>query len=251
VSGAAYIASLASAATSPPAKSSVFGYAADVIPMVIAFVALVAGGARRRLLPYVLGAAFLATAGVFYDALAIPAYHMLSQAGRAKDSFLLSTLGDVTGAIAVLLLLAALRRFAERGRWAAPRVVPALLLAATAAAWIAWTLVWARKVYVSEAGNYSDWSVSKFLSVDYPFVAYIALGLVAAVLVALVALGLRDRRLGGVLLLGWTVNVGVYFAQIITQGWTFPAAQVAANVAAAVLMLATAVVAIIYAARSR
>src|SRR5262249_5263880 len=130
-------------------------------------------------------------------------------------------------------------------------VLPALLLAGTPLAWVAWTGVWASRIYTQDSGNYSDWGAGKFLSVEYPFTAYVVAGLVAAVVAALCALGLRARSAGGVMLVAWTVNMFLYFGQVTTEGWTFPGQAVAVNVAAALLMLATAILAIIYASRRR
>jgi hypothetical protein len=250
VSGIAYIGGLA-LSQGMPGKSAAFGYAGVVVPVIVAVIALVGRGTRRPLVPYVLGAYFLSLAGVLADVLSVPAYHPLSgdTSNHAKASFLLSTLGDIAGAAAMVILLIAVRRMSDRGRWASPRVIPALLLATTALAWIAWTGVWARNAYVQGGSNYSDWGVGKFLSVDYPYVVSVVAALVLAVIAALYALGLRARVLGGVLLLGWTVNAFLYFAQVTTEGYTFPGAEVAINVVAALLMLATAVLAIVYASR--
>ena len=55
----------------------------------------------------------------------------------------------------------------------------------------------------------------------------------------------------GVMLIGWTVNMFLYFAQVITEGWDYPGAVAAVNGVAALLMLATAVLALSYAARGR
>jgi hypothetical protein len=173
------------------------------------------------------------------------------RSNHAKASFAGGAVGDVLGAAAAIILLIAARRIFGRSRWASPRIIPALLLIGTALAPIAWAGVWANRVYTQDGNNYgSGWGPGMFLSADYPFVGLVGTGLVVAVIVALCALGLRERSAGGVTLLGWTVNMFLYFAQIITQGWEFfPGVAVAVNMIAALLMLATAVLAIIYASR--
>jgi len=231
------------ASVGTPGKSAAFGYAAYVVVAIVALVALVGRQVRGPLLPFVLGASFLSLAGLLFDVLSLPAYHPLSGGHHAEASFLGTTAGDVAGAIAAIILLIAVRRIHGRGGWARPRVIPALLLVASALAWVAWAGVWTAKI----ARNHS--SAGNFLSEDYPFAVFVAAGLVAAVIAALCALDLRTRSAGGALLLGWTVTALLFFGQIITGGLTYHGAALAGNLVAALLMLATAVLAIVYAAR--
>jgi hypothetical protein len=252
VTAVAYIGGLAVNQNPAPGKSAAFAYGADAVLIVVAVIALAARRTRRPLLPYVLGVTFISMANVAYDVLAIPAYHLLSadRSNHAKVSFLANAFGDVVAAIAAVILLMAVRRMFGRGRWAAPRILPALLLAGAVLGPLAWTGVWTNRVYAQDGNDYgSGWGVGKFLSTDYPFAVFIAAGLVVAVIVALCALGLRARPAGGVLLIGWTVNMVLSFGQVITEGWEYPGAAVAGNVVAALLMLATIALAIVYAAR--
>jgi hypothetical protein len=225
-----------------PGKTAAFGYAAYVVLAIVALVALVGRQIRRPLLPFVLGASFLSLAGVLFDVLSVPAYHPLSGGRHAEASFLGTTAGDVVGAIAAIFLLIAVRRIHGRGRWARPRVIPALLLVASVLAWVAWAGVWTAKVALSHS------SAGNFLSEEYPFAVFVVAGLVVAVIAALCALGLAARSAGGVMLLGWTVTAFLFFGQIITQGLEYHGAAVAGNVVAALLMLVTVVLAIVYAA---
>lgn len=254
ISAIGYIGGLAVNQNPPPGKSAVFAYGADAIVIVVALTALVARRIRRPLLPYLLGATFLSMAGVVYDVLAIPGYHALAadHSNHAKAAFAGSAVGDVVGAAAAILLLVAVRRMHGRGRWATPRVIPVLLLAFAVLGPLAWAGVWTHEVYVHDGNNYgSGWGIGTFWSVDYPFIAFIAAGLVVALIAALCALRLGARVAGGVMLAGWTVTMFLYFGQVITEGWDYPGAAVAVNGVAALLLLATAVLAIIYIARGR
>jgi serine/threonine protein kinase len=246
VSAVGYIAGTA-LTEGTPGKSATFAYAGDVIPVIVAVIALAGRGARRQLLPFVLGSALLALAGIFFDVLAIPGYHYLSaeRGAHFRASFLTTTLGDAAGAIAAILLLIAVRRIYGRGRWATPRIIPALLVAGSALAWFAWASVWAAKIYAGDRTPFGS-----FLSAEYPFVVFLVLGLAVAVLAPLYALRLGARPAGGVLLLGWIVVMFLYFGQIITGGaLAYHRLTLAGNVVATLLMLATAVLAIVHASR--
>jgi serine/threonine protein kinase len=254
VSAAGYIGSLAVNQNPPPGKSAVFAYGAEAVLAGVALTALVGRRIRRPLLPYVLGAAFLSMAGVVYDVLAIPGYHVLAadRSNHAKAAFAGNTVGDVVGAAAAIILLVAVRRMHGRGRWAPPRIIPVLLVVFTVLGPLAWAGVWANRVYQKDGNDYgSGWGAGPFWSTDYPFIAFIAAGLVVSLVVALCALRLGTRVASGVMLIGWTVTMFLYFAQIITEGWDYSSAAVAVNGVAGLLMLATAVLAIIYATRRR
>jgi hypothetical protein len=248
-SSAAYIAYTALSPGAAPGKSLAFGYASGIIPLIVAVAALAGGRFRRSLLPFLLGTSLLSLAGALDDFAAIPAWHPLQAGGRVTASFEAGLLGDVIGIAAVVLLLAALRRFADRGPWAAPRVIGVLLLATMAAGWACGTLVWARKLYVAGGANYSDWGLGKFASADSPVLVYIGAGLAVAVLTALYALGLRSRSLGGIMAGGWIVAAFLIFGQFITAGWQYTGTEAAANWVAGLLLLASAALAIFYAAR--
>jgi hypothetical protein len=245
VSSAAYLAGQA-LTLGAPGKSAAFGYVNDLLPLIVAVIALAGRGVRGQLLPFVLGATFVSLALVAFDVLSIPGYHVLSadRGTHARVSFLASLLGDVIGAVTAIILLIAVRRIYGRGHWATPRVIPALLLAGTVLSWVAWGGVWAFMI----AEQHS--SFVSFLSGDYPFAVFTVAGVAVTVIAALCALGLGTRPAGGVMLVGWTVTMFLYFAQIITGGSiTYQGLAVAGNVAAALLMLGTAVLAITYASR--
>jgi hypothetical protein len=235
-------------------KALALGYIANISVLIVALVALAGRRIRGPLLPYVLGSGFLALPDTLYQVLVIPGSNIFAsyQTMHAQVSWLLASLSDVADIVAVIILLIVVRRMAGRGRWASPRIIPALLLVGVVLAWLAWTGVWTRKVYLAEELRYSDftWGVGKFLSVDYPFAAFVASGLVAAVLAALCALRLQARWAGGVLLLGWTVSAFfLYAVEIISPGWRFSGWESTVNGIAVLLMLATTVLAIVYASR--
>jgi hypothetical protein len=229
-------------------KSTAFGYVNDVIPLLVAVIALAGREIRRPLLPFVLGTSFVALATVVYDVLSIPGYHALSpdRSTQAEVSFLATLLGDLTGVAAAIILLTAVRQVYGRSHWATPRVIPALLLAGPVLAWVAWGGVWTFKL------EEQDYSFRNFLSVDYPFAVFAVAAVVVTVIAALCALGLGARSAGGVMLIGWTVTMFLYFAQVITGlRFSYHGGEVAGNVVAALLMLGTVVLAIRYAARRR
>jgi serine/threonine protein kinase len=254
ISAAGYIGGLAVNQSPPSGKSAVFAYGAEAVLAVVALTALVARRIRRALLPYVLGTTFLSMAGLAYDVLAIPGYHVLAadRGNHAKAAFAANAIGDIVGAAAAIILLVAVRRMHGRGRWAPPRIIPVLLLAFTVLGPLAWAGVWADRVYHQDGNNYgSGWGAGPFWSTDYPFIVFIAAGLIVALFAALCALGLGNRAASGVMVIGWTVTMFLYFAQIITEGWDYSSTAVAVNGVAALLMLATVVLALIYATRGR
>src|SRR5262249_11701214 len=122
ISAAAAIVAMPLSRYSVPGKSDAFGYAAVIVPLVVAVIALARPGLRRPLLPYVLGAAFLSPAGLLWDVLAVPAYHPFSDnpwmpprdGAHVKTWFALTTVGDIAGVVAVAILLIAVRRMSER-----------------------------------------------------------------------------------------------------------------------------------------
>jgi hypothetical protein len=225
-----------------PAKTAVLYYADYAIPLVIAIAALAAGVApRARWLQFTtLGLWFIAFSWVPADILDVPVFHPFSGGVRRVASFMFGDLGDLLGAIAAILLLVALRRAAPRGGWARPRVVPVLLMVGALAGWVVWHAVEFHEITISDGG------VSGALKQDYPSFAYSIAGIIVAVVVALVALGISDRQLGGALLVGWSVSAFFYFLAFVTAGWSFGGGPVALNFVAGALIVATGVLAIVY-----
>jgi hypothetical protein len=186
--------------------------------------------------------------------LAIPGYHEFAadHSNHAKAAFAAGAIGDVVGAVAAITLLVAVRRMHGRGRWAPPRIIAVLLVVFPVLAPLAWASVWADRLYHLHGNDYgSGWGAGTFWSTDYPFIGFIAAGLVVSLITALCALGLGTRVASGVMLIGWTVNMSLYFAQIITEGWDYSSAAVAVTWVAALLMVATVILALSYATRGR
>ena len=103
-----------------------------------AIAALAAGGSPpgRWLRPFTLGLWAICVSFVPDDLLTVPAYHPFSNGGRSSAAFAFSTLSDVAGAAAAIVLLATLK--ARRGGWPKPPALPGLLAGGTVLAWVVW-----------------------------------------------------------------------------------------------------------------
>ena len=210
-----------------------------------AIAALAAGSSPqgRWLRPFILGLWLICVSYVPSDLLAVPVYHEFSGTGRNSAAFTFSTLSDVVGAAAAIVLLATLR--ARRGGWAKPPALPGLLAGGTVLAWIVWQGELARKLQIS-AGD-----VHNVFTQDYPSVAYVVVAVVVAVFVALYAPRLADPMLGGGLFAGGAVTSLLVFLEFITTGYHFAGRSVAVNWLVALVILATGTLAVMYARRKQ
>jgi len=129
---------------------------------------------------------------------------------------------DVTGLIAVMLLLAGLGRSAGRGRLTEPlqwALVAAVVLGHAAI-----------DVFYLAPGAFLAWgSLSELVSFmgGYAASAEHGIQLATSAFVAWYALTLRDRALGSALLLGWLVTTAAFFAWFVTE---FPSTIEAPNI---------------------
>ena len=152
------------------------------------------------------------------------------------------TVSDIAGVIAVVLLLVALRGSAERSGWPSGRSLPALLFCVVILAAVVWR---AQELARFIAPQYSSASFS-YPSDDYPYVVVAVVALLVTVVVAWYALTLKNRSLGGAMLLGWSVTEIFVFLAFITQGWFIRHRTVADNVLAAVLLAASVILTLVY-----
>ena len=210
-----------------------------------AIAALAAGGrpAGRWLRPFTLGLWAISVAFVPDDLLSVPAYHQFSYGGRYSAAFTFSTLSDVVGATAAIVLLATLR--APRGGWAKPAALPGLLAGGTVLSWLVWQGAQLHNMQTSYNGLHN------VLTQEYPTLAYAALGVVVAAFFALRAPRLADPMLGGGLLAGWAVTSFLFFLQFTLSFPYLASVSVAVNWLAAVLFVATVILAIVYARRKQ
>jgi hypothetical protein len=225
-----------------PAETTIFGDIGYVIAMIAAVAALVSTKHRRPLLYFVLGSWFITAAGVVFDVLAIVHFHLFSDGAHWVLYSSVVLLSDLAGLIAVILLLAALRGTAERGGWPAARSLPVLLFGAIVLAEVAWRAQELTRLIGPE--YYRD--SFTFPSDSYPYFAAGVVAVLAAVFVASYGLTLKDHVLGGALLLGWSLSETFGFLAWITEGWYFRHRTVADNALAAVLLVASVVLAAAY-----
>jgi hypothetical protein len=227
-----------------PVKSAAFYYLGFGIALVFAIAGLAAGQRSRWLRPFALGMWFAAFAWLIDDILQVPAYHPFSAGAKVTVSFLFELLGDGLGTLAAILLLAGLARVARRGPWASPPALPAVALAAPVLGWISWLIVWFHEIDAGANG------LGDVLSQDYPAVEFAVGGLVVTVIVAVYALGAADRLVGGAVLAGWVLTAFFNLLQYVTVGIQFHGFAVL-NCLAGLLLLATGILAIVYARRGQ
>jgi eukaryotic-like serine/threonine-protein kinase len=228
-----------------PAKYTIFTDVGYVIAMAAAVAALARRKYRQPLLYFVLGAWFIAISGVIFDVLAIPHFHLFSAGAHWVVYSIVMLLSDLAGLIAVIVLLVALRGSAERGGWPAVRSFPALLFCVVVLAGVAWRVQELTRL----AGPEYYRNSFTFPSDDFPYLAAGVAALLVTVFVASYAVTLKNRALGGALLLGWSVTETFFFLAWITDGWYFRHRTVADNALAAVLLVASVVLAAIYTRR--
>jgi hypothetical protein len=225
-----------------PVKDSVFIDIAYAIAMIAAVVALVRKDGRRPLLYFVLGAWFIAVSLAIFDVLAIPHFHEFSTGGRVAASSLAFAVSHIAGVIAVVLLLIALRGSAERGGWVAFDSPPTLLFCVVVLAALVWRV---QELTRFVAPQYSSGNLT-YPSDDYPYVVSAVVALLVTVIVAWYALTLKDRSLGGAMLLGWLVTEIFVFLAFITQGWFNRHRTVADNLLEAVLLATSVLLTLVY-----
>jgi peptide/nickel transport system substrate-binding protein len=228
-----------------PAENTIFGDIGYVIALVAAVAALVSKRHRRPLLYFVLGTWFITVSGVIFDVLAIVHFHLFSYTAHWTLYYTVVLLSDLAGLTAVVLLLVALRGTAERGGWPAARALPVLLFCAIVLAEVVWR---AQELTRLMGPEYYRNSFT-FPSDHYPYLAAGVAAVLVTVFVASYGLALKNHVLGGAMLLGWSLGEISGFLAWITAGWYFRHRTVADNALAAVLLVASAVLAAVYTRR--
>jgi hypothetical protein len=155
--------------------------------------------------------------------------------------------GDVLGVAAVILLLAAAGKTARRGGWAAARRPRVLLLCGMALGPAIWSIS-----ALHERSGRSCCSVSAVYFEDNRLpisIAEIVLAAAVAALVAVYALGIKDRVVGSAILAGWLGVALFTFFEFVTGGWYFSGLWVALNFLAAGVLLASLAFTIVYLVR--
>jgi Protein kinase domain len=185
---------------------------------IVSVAALAAAGQRRRLLPAVAGLWLISPAWVLYDILSIVKFDLFSQGTRVIEANLILTAADVVSAAAAIVLLVAIRRDVRLGGWLAPRALSAALLAAILAGAFAWRL----EYLSSSLGPQYAGDGYTYAFGDLPDTVFAVAAILLAVFVGLYALSIKDRALGGGLLLGWSVMLVIqYIAYATNQAYHF------------------------------
>jgi prepilin signal peptidase PulO-like enzyme (type II secretory pathway) len=236
----------ASLATTPnPAASTILGDFGYAIAMAAAVAALVSAKNRQTLSYFVLGSWLIALSWVTFDILGVPDFQVFSGSRHYIGYYLLATASDLAGLVAVVLLLVALGRGAERQRWRFSRSLPAALFGALLLGQVAWR---AQDVTALIGPEYYRNSFT-FPSGYY---AYSVSAVVAVLTVAVVAwhgLRFRNRSLGGALLAGWAVSEAFAFLAYLTGGWYFRNRTVADNFLVVILLIGGVILALSYTRR--
>ncbi len=230
--------------TGTPAKSEAILWVTYLLGGGAAIAALAVGGrpAGRWLRPFTLGLWAISVSFVPDDLLSVPAYHEFSYGARLSAAFTFSTLSDVAGATAAIVLLATLR--ARRGRWAKPAALAGLMAGGTV---LSWVLRQGEQVYTMVSSNGGHYVLTQ----EYPTLAYVVLGVAVAFFVALYAPRLADPVLGGGLVAGWAVTSFFFFLLFTVGSYTLAAWAVGLNWLVAIMLVAVAILAIVYARRKQ
>jgi len=202
---------------------------------------------RRPLLPVLLGLWAVSPAWALYDVLGLFGFHVFRDGAHWIVAELLATVSDLAGAVVAVLLLAAVRKSAQRGQWPGSPVRFWTLFGAVVlgAAWLVEYMVPSLgPVYdIGSAGHFVN---GGYIYHGYPFrVAGVAV-LLVTVLVAWYALTRRSRAVGGGILLGWSVLMIFDLLQVATSNLYFDHKATAIEIAAGVFLAASVVITGVY-----
>ena len=165
----------------------------------------------------VAGLWLISPAWVLLDILSFVRFDLFSQGTRVIEANLILTAADVVGTATAFVLLAAIRRDVKLGGWLAPRALSAALLATVVAGALAWRI----EYLSSSLGPQFAADANSYAFGDYPYTVFAVAALLLAVLVGLYALSIRDRALGGGLLLGWSVMLVIQYTAYATNQYHF------------------------------
>jgi eukaryotic-like serine/threonine-protein kinase len=223
---------------------------AFVLTLVATVTALALGGRRRTLACLVLGAWVAAPSWLAGDLLGIREFRPFDSTSPAQG---VGVAGSVAAdlcatAAAVVLALAVLRRAGggerEPSASGSRRGLALALFSVAIVAGLAWMTQYLTSVISPEYPEDS----STFASDHYTYMAIGVVAIVVAVGAGAGALRLRSAECG-LFFLGWAVATACYFAAYLNNGWYFRPRTADLNIAVAVLLLITALLAAGYARR--
>jgi serine/threonine protein kinase len=245
----AAILGLVSVALIPPpssAKSDTVQYAGYTIALLAALAALLLRKRWQPLASFSLGVWYMRIGWLFFDFLAIPAFHSFSGGGRFVLDNWISTVSDVMGLVAAILLTVALTKSAKRGRWPAPRALAVLLFCGVVLSEAAFRAAWFSAVLWPKDGTVTLGAV---FSQGYPLVALWIVEVIVTAVIAWYALTMLGHWLTSAVLLGWLAFTIMDYLNYLTVGYQFRHRTVAANIAAAVLLAVVAVLILVRGSR--
>jgi serine/threonine protein kinase len=231
--------------TPSPSDSTILGDIGYVIAMVAAVAALVSPKYRQTLSYFVLGSWLIALAWVTFDILGVPDFQIFSGSHHYILYYLLAMASDLAGLVAVVLLLAALGRGADRERWRFSRSLPTALFGALLLGQVAWR---AQELTALIGPEYYRNSFT-FPSGYYAYSVSAVVAVLTVAVVAAYGLRLRNHSLGGALLAGWAVSAAFTFLSYLTSGWYFRNRTVADNVLVVILLIGSVILALSYTRR--
>jgi hypothetical protein len=156
------------------------------------------------------------------DILVIVRYDVFSEGVQRVAANLILTVADAAGTGTAIILLVAVKRGVKLGGWLAPKALPALLLVTTLAGSLAWRVEYLSSSLGPQYQYYNGTTaVDYYVFGDYPNTVFAVLALLLAVFVGLYGLALKDRALGGGLLLGWSVVLMIQYIVYATSQYHF------------------------------
>jgi hypothetical protein len=174
----------------------------SLVSILVPTAVIIAALARRKYWPPLFallqGMSWAIATWVVYDIVAIPADHIFSYTGRALGDFLISAISDVLVLLTATLIIISWNRSVDKHRAPAFRVLPVTLLCGVGLVQVDRLIVHV-EAYGSSAVFYANHTQDS---------AAILVGLC----VAWYALRIRNRTLGGAMLLGWFCIAAIYFA---------------------------------------
>jgi len=228
-------------------KATFFVLAPYVVSIVVAVLALAVDRYRRWLLPAVLGLWAVSPAWALYDVLSLVDFHIFSDGAHWITADLVETLSDLSGTVAAVLVLVALSKSTQRGRWLGPPAV-------------SWTLfgtvvvggAWLAEYVASSLGPvYNSGAPGQFINggsvyVAYPYHVLGVAALLVTVLVAGYALRQQSRAVGGAIVLGWSVVMIFEFLQFATADFYFDHKAATIKIVAGISLAVSVLVTIVY-----
>jgi hypothetical protein len=219
--------------------------------ILVTVMALAVASDRQRLLPALLGLWAVSPVWALYGILGLFGFHVFSDGAHWIVAELLATLSDLAGTAAAVLLLAAVSKSGQRGRWMAPPAMSWTLFGVVVlgAAWfVEYAVPSLGPVYdIGSAGHFVN---GGYVYHGYPCRVLGVAALLVTVLVAWYALTRRSRAVGGGILLGWSVLMIFDLLQTATSNSLyFDHKAIAIEIGAGVFLAASVVITGVYLTR--